>query len=404
MIYFSELRGKKILTEDNVLSGYLEDFVFLATETPKVTKMIIRTEKGKKLTVPIAYVSRINEGITIKKNFIEEEMVANEIFVLKNLLDKQIIDLKGQKVVRVNDVVIQEHPFLYIAGVDVGVLGILRQLGIERPITHALSTFKIRLSSDFLSWGYIQPIELAYGRVLLKKEQTKLERVKPEDLADSLEKTNILNVRKILKILDDRTAADVIKFLNINYQASIFRHYRPERAVKILTLMDPDEAVDVLLTLSSKKRQQLVDLLDETKRKEIQYLLGLSKTPIGSILTTEYIAVDSQITAREVIEKIKKETVGFSFLRYVYALNKQNQLIGVFNLYELILQKPETPVYKFMIQNIVVIHLTTPEEIAVKKMLKYRLQSLPVINDNKELLGIVNFDDLSRRLLPKDKI
>ncbi|OGK18524.1 hypothetical protein A2866_00955 [Candidatus Roizmanbacteria bacterium RIFCSPHIGHO2_01_FULL_39_8] len=402
MLYFSELRNKKVYTEDLIFLGKLKDLTFLASDTPKITKLIVRNESGEDLFIPVTYTNRIDRSsIIVKKNYLQEEMVANELFILKNLLDKQIIDLRGNKVVRVNDVALQEQPFLYVAGVDIGLLGILRQLGLEIYMSRLLLSIGIRLTSQFLSWADIQPIELAYGRVLLKKEEKKLEKIKPEDLATYLERTNILNIRKFLKILDDRTAAEVVNFLNVNFQTSLFRQSRPERAAKIISLMDPDEAVDALSTLSSKKREQLLLLLDSEKRKEMQYLLRLAKTPIGSIITTEYISVDSDRSVKEVLSEIRKKTDEFSFLPYVYVTNKEQQLIGAFDLHELILEDNETPIYKFMVPNLVVAHLTSSKEIILKKMIKYRLSAIPVIDNDRHIQGIVTLDDAIQLVLPK---
>lgn len=118
-------------------------------------------------------------------------------------------------------------------------------------------------------------------------------------------------------------------------------------------------------------------------------------------MTTEYLVVNTQMTVREVIEKIKKETTDFSFLNYVYVVNNNFELVGVFNLHELLLENLDTPVYKFMVQNLIVVHLSTPEEIVFKKMLKYKIYALPVIDEKRRILGIITLDDISEDLLKK---
>ncbi len=401
MLYFSELQGKKVFTEDGVSIGRLEDMVFLASENPKITKIVVRDKYKNKLFIPTRFLIKINDLITIKKNYLHQEIVANELFLLKNLLDKQIIDLGGNKIVRVNDIAIQNKPFLCVAGVDIGILGILRRLKIEDLIIKFLGKLGFKFSSRFLSWGNIQPLELSRGHVKLNQQEKKLEKIRPEDLADHLEKTNILNVRKILKLLDDKKVAEIINYLNINYQTALFRYFRPEKATKIISLIDPDEAVDILLTCSKKKREEILNMLDDKKKKELTHLLSFSKTSIGGIMTTEYITVSPEDTVIEVIKKIKKEAADFYFLNYIYVVNKEKQLVGVFNLHELLINELNTPVYKFMIQNIIVIHLTTPQQIALKKMLKYKLAALPVIDKEKYLLGIVTIDDLGEIFLNK---
>ncbi|MDO8497481.1 MAG: CBS domain-containing protein [bacterium] len=401
MLYFSEVKGKKVYTEDNVYIGRLQDLIFIASEKPNITKIVIKTDTKEKLNVPIEYLKKINSHIVIAKNYQTTELIENELFVDINVVDKQVIDIKGNKVVRVNDIVIQDKPTLYIAGADIGILGILRWLKIEHASLQLLTFLGLRIVPNFLSWADIHPLELAQGRVRLKKEEDKLEKIRPEDLADYLEKTNIRNVTKILNILEDDFAAEVIGNLNVNYQTVLFRSFSPEKSAKIISLVDPDDAADILLTLSKKRREVVINILSSEKKKEVEYLLHLAKTPIGGLITSEYLALSSQLSVGKTMEAIKREAADFSFFSYVYVTNEQNQLIGVISLHELLLQHVDTPLYKCMRQDVVVIHLTTPEEIAVNKMLKYKLHALPVLDREKKILGIVTFDDMADFILSK---
>ena len=401
MLYFSELKGKKIITESGDTVGTLSDLIFLASDHPSITKISIRQHRGVHIIVPVKYVGKLNGTISINKEYTTTELEENELYVVKNLLDKQIIDIQGNKIVRVNDVILQDKPSLYIAGVDIGLLGVLRWLRIERIVFNVFLQLGIKLTSQFLSWGYIQPLELARGRVKLKKENEKLARIPPEDLADHLEKTNILNIKRILNILDKKYAAEVVGNLNLNYQGALFRQLNPDTAARIITYVDPDEAVDILLTLSPKRRDQIMHMLPIDIRKKLHYLLKLSSTPVGELVTTEYLTVSPQNTAGEILSKIRKETTNFSFLIYIYVINQNKELVGVFSLHELLQQKGDTVAYKFMTQNVSIVHLKTPKEIAIKRMLKYKLTSIPVIDNNKRILGIITFDDITEYLIEK---
>jgi len=394
MIYFSELQSRRVVTVDQVDVGRLEDVIFLASENPSVTKIIVRGFLKEKLIIPTSYIRKLNNPIVIGKEYVVSSLEENELHLVKNLLDKQIIDIKGNKVVRVNDVAIQDKGGLYIAGVDIGLLGILRSLRLEEPFISFLARFGLKLTSRFLSWGDIQPLELVHGAVKLRKKEEKLQRIPPEDLADYLERTNIVTAQKFLRILDEKKVAEVIGNLNLNYRAALFRNYKPDRAAHLLALIDPDEAVDILLTLQSKKRQMIFEKLPKEKQKQYNQLLNYSKTQIGQIMTSEFLTVNAEDQVKEVIRKIKLETSEFSFLRNIYVMNDKKQLIGVFNLHELFLQDEETLVYKFMIQNVIVIYVTTPAEIALNKIKKYKLTTLPVIDNNKNILGMVTVDDL----------
>ncbi|GAB4219598.1 MAG: CBS domain-containing protein [Candidatus Microgenomates bacterium] len=405
MLYFSEIVNKKVLTEDKIEIGRLKDFIFLISENPLITKIVVENKNKEKLIISTDYLIKINNEIIIKKNYLISYLEENELYLVKNLLDKQIIDINGNKIVRVNDVAINKdsNNCLFIAGVDIGLIGLLRRIRIFdlHSAYRLLSRLNIRLTSEFLSWGDIQPLELARGHVKLKKKEEKLEKIRPEDLADYLEQTNIINTRKFLKILDTEKAAEVISNLNLNYQTALFKHFRPEKAARFLKYIDPDEAVDVLLTLSKKKQKEILDYLSDNEKKDILKLLELSKNYIGGLITTEYLTANPNDTVRVVIDKIKNETKDFSNLDYVYVVNKKLELVGVFSLFELLKEDIETPVYKFMTQNVIVIHLTSTQEIVIKKMLKYKLYALPVIDDNKKILGIITLDDLSDKIIKK---
>jgi len=406
MLYFSELVNKKVYTEDKIEIGVLKDFIFLISENPIVTKIVIKSLSGEKLIISTDYLQKINHYLTIEKEYLSTYLEENELFLVKNLLDKQIIDIKGNKIVRVNDVALnQDKEKLLVAGVDVGILGLARRIRIfgGDSFYKFLSRFNIRFTSQFLSWADIQPLELMRGRVKLKKKEDKLQKIRPEDLADYLEKTNVKNTRNFLKILDIKKAADVISNLNINYQTIIFKSFKKEVAAKFLSFIDPDEATDVLLTLSKNKQKEIIELLEPKVKSNILKLIDLSKNAIGGLITTEYFYVKPDDSVRKVIEMIKKITVNFFNLDYVYVVNKQEELVGVFSLHELLLQDFDTPVYKFMIQNVIVVHFTTPEEIVIKKMLKYKLYALPVIDENKHIQGLITLDDLSSIIFKKFK-
>ena len=401
MIYFSELKGKDVFTEDKIKIGKIEDLIFLASEKPNVSKLVVKDPTDKRLIIPTSFLKKIHNSILIGKEFETSELVENELYLVKNILDKQILDLQGNKIVRVNDVLLQDKDGFYISGVDTGLLGILRWLKLEKYFIKFSNYLHLNTSSSFLSWADIQPLELSRGQVKMRKDEKKLEKLRPEDLADYLEKTNVVNTNKILKMLDEKFAAEVIGNLNINFQTSLFKQFNPEKAAKIIELIDSDDSVDILLTISSKKRDQIIALLNSTKNKEILHLISLSKTPIGELISTEYFTVNPEETINDVINRIKIETADFSSLNSIYVLNKEKQLVGVFTPHELLLQDRDTPVYKFMIQNMIVIHLSTPVEISLKKMFKYKLATLPVVDSYKHILGVLTSDDAAKFMLNK---
>lgn len=400
MLYFAELAGKSVTSSDGKPIGRLMDFAFLATDQPLITKLRIDTRVGH-ILVPISNMKTLNGSISLTPGFETSGVSENELSVRIHLLDQQIIDIKGNKVVRVNDVVIQDKPYFVIAGVDVGVLGIARWLKLEQGLNRLISRFGTSLRSDFLPWENIQPVELSRGKVQLKREESKLTKLAPEDLADHLERLSVKNLTKILDLLPNEYEAEVIQNLNVSRQRELLRSIQPKHAASILSLIDPDEAVDILLTLSERRRNLITPLLTADAKKQIDYLLNLSTTDIGNLATTEYFGADPEETAGNVRRRMKRDTTLATPLTYVFVINKKKELVGVCNLHELLLQDMDTPMYKFMIPNVVAVYLTTPPAIAMKKMVKYKIYCLPIINDKRQLLGVVTIDDLAESMQEK---
>lgn len=401
MLYFSELLNKKVTTQSNRSLGKLKDILFLSEDTPIVTKIKIKGKKKKPFFIHISDIKDFNNNIVVENEFVEKEKAEREYSIGQNLLNRQIIDVKGGKVVRVNDVALQDkegqHEY-YIAGVDVGFRAILRWFKLEKPTVPIYKLLGTYTRPHFLSWGDIESLELSTGNVNLKKDTKDLERMRPEDLADYLEKTNIKNVKNIISGLDEEYAVHVIEDLNVNYQAALFKRFEPEQAAKLINLLEPDESIDIILSLSRDKRHEILELLDEEKREELKQLIKYARTSIGRYINPEFILVDSEKTVGEALSKIKEEIKKGPFSMYIYVGNRDKQLVGVFPVQRLLLHDEGTQIFKLMEQDVVVAHLKTPKQIALKRMIKYKLYALPIISENKRMIGVVTFDDLAEDL------
>ncbi|HVZ59020.1 MAG TPA: CBS domain-containing protein [Patescibacteria group bacterium] len=394
-----------VKTVQGAIVGKLDDLLFLASETPLITKLVIKTKNKYEIIALIDELIKLNGQITIKDDFKQVQRSDDDMSLLRNLLDKQIIDVGGHKVVRVNDVTIQEKEnkktSYYISGVDIGVRGILRWLRLEEAALPLYKLAKWDTHPHFLSWTDIQPLELSRGNVQLKKGLEHLERIRPEDLADYLEKTTIRNVNKIVSNLDEDYAAEVISDLNTSYQTALFRRFSPEKSAELITLIDPDEAVDILLTLSEERRRGILESLPKEKNKELEALLKLSSTPIGELVTPDYFTASATDSIGNVLDKVKEQQEQASFLPYIYVLNEENELVGVLSVQQLLTLPHDAVLRDVMEQNLIAIHITTPRDIAVKKMLRYKVYALPVLDNAQHIEGVVRFDDLAETVLQR---
>lgn len=401
MLYFSEIHNEKIFTENKHPIGNLKDFLFIPADTPLITKFVIRSTDKKTLIIPSEYCRKNGYGFILKNNYVATKVADSETSIMHHLQNQQIIDIKGSKLIRVNDVVINESPSYVISGIDVGILGVFRWIHLARIIADLLRKFSIQYKSSFIPWSEIQPKDIAKGRIVLKKDLEQLKKIHPEDLAERLENSTIHNVLKALKVMDSKLSARVVADMNLDYQKELFKRFSPERAGKILSLIDPDEAVDALLLIDETKRQAILPYVDKKQKKEIEYLIKHAKTPIGQVMTTEWHAINADMTIRTVVDSIKKETSDFSELVYVYGVNRENQIVGALDLHMLLLQKPEIPFYKVMNQNLVLGRLTTPKEILLRRMLKYNLNSIPIVDEKRTIIGIVILHDIAEDLLKR---
>jgi CBS domain-containing protein/sporulation protein YlmC with PRC-barrel domain len=402
MFYFSEIYGKKVYSRDGSYLGRLKDMYFLPIETPLITKVVIKNNKKEELVAP-AHLLKIHNGrgLVMSDSFRSHKKNQNEASILKNLQDKQILDLDGEKIIRANDVAIQEKPGYTVAGIDIGAFGVFRWIGLAKLASKILTELGIQYTSEFLAWNEIQPLEATRGKIVVKQEKEKLQKIQPEDLADYLEQTTTVNALKILKLMDPELSARVIADINTGFQSELFKSFTPHESAEIISLIDPDEAVDILLTFDEVKRERVLSLIDHKKQKSIQHLIKHAGTSIGHLMTTDFITVHAASRVKTALAEVKTHSTEFADLFYVYTVNRENQLVGVVSLHDLLLCPPDLHLYKVMVQNVVVAHLTTPKEIATQKMLKYHIESIPVVDDSRRMIGVVTLGDIVQDLFEK---
>lgn len=411
MLYFSELYKKKVFTHDGAQLGYLEDLIFSVGRIPYIKKLVLSQSRlplqlsGRLKQVKIIQIKCLQKitdsQVIIHSNFELGQIEENELYLKRNLLDTQVIDIEENNVVRVNDVLIQhtEGKGYAIYGVDIGITGILRWFHLEESVDHVLRMFKKHTTQSTLSWSDIQPLELSSGRVKLNYRFDRIKNLHPADLADYLERQNFKNSLAILETVDKEYLAQVISELNPHFQMDILRRMNIDKIVLVISSMDPDDAVDVLANLSKGKQQDVLQRLPREESQKLKKLLELGGTSLGQFLNTDFLTVKSDDLTSEVLKKIKDKTSDFSVLEYIYVVNDNNQLIGIFNMHEFLLQNMYTPVFRFMVQSVKSAILTTPVEVAYRRMIKYKINSLPVLDKKKVILGIVSIDDLGESLL-----
>jgi Mg2+ transporter MgtE len=222
----------------------------------------------------------------------------------------------------------------------------------------------------------------------------------PADLAEIISDLSRFEGSKLLESLDVETLADTLEEVEPDFQASLVEAMPDERVADVLEEMAPDEAADLLAELPEDRSQELLKLMEREEADDVRKLLTYPDDSAGGIMTTEYVAISPDLTAEHAIRVLRETADEAEIVVYVYVTDKDDRLVGVFSLQDLVLAKPETPVTEFMHHRVVSVNLRDSQEQVAQAVAKYNLLAVPVIDDQGRLHGIVTADDALDKIIP----
>jgi CBS domain-containing protein/sporulation protein YlmC with PRC-barrel domain len=398
--FFSQIQSKPIYDHEGRLVGRIRDLaVRWERETPEVTA--IKYAKGVHKHIPIGQIEEMNlTGVQLKGKLQEENltpMQPDELYMGRWLMDKQIIDLKGTKVVRVNDIKIfwlQAGPRKYMVpvAVDIGLRGLARRLGLEFLVK--------RMENHFVWWEFIQHLEEKTASLRLRKDKQQLDLLHPADLAEIIEDLDYKKRTDFIEDLDVETVAEAVAEMEADTQIEILEHLDSQQAADLLQEMPPDEAADLLGELPEEKSDELLKLMEPEEAQEVRELMEYEEGTAGALMTTEFIALPPNITVAETFPRLRKLAAEAETIYYLYILDEAEGLVGVFSLRELILAEPEARLGSLMQSRIVSV-LPQDSEARVTELIdKYGLLAIPVVDEDNQMQGIITVDDVLELLVP----
>lgn len=406
MAYLSELTGKVVADVNGERIGRLED-VIAKTHTnvqhPQVMAIVVK-RGGADLLVPIADVAvLIAPAVPLNKRL--QEIVPyppgeHDLYLVRDVLDKQIIDTDGIRVVRVNDLeVVRVNGHFYVANVDIGGLGLMRRLGLAKTSERVASRLGRRLTSNIVSWD---AVELLPGNqpLRLKVPSDRIADLHPADLAEILSDLSRTESSKLLETLDVETVADTLEEVEPEFQASLVESMPDERVADLLEEMAPDEAADLLAELSDERSEDLLNLMEQDDAAGVRKLLAYPEESAGGIMTTEFVAIRPDLTAERAIAYLRETADEAETIFYVYVTDPNDSLLGVFSLQDLVLARPQTPVSQFMHERVVSVGLLDSQDDVAQAISKYNLLAIPVVDEAGKLHGIVTADDALDKIIP----
>jgi CBS domain-containing protein len=371
---------------------------------PRVSAVIVRRKrKSDSYYIPWKNVTRVIEGRAIFVENISEVMGQNmkvsdnEILLKDTFWDKQIVDIVGSKVVRVNDLhLLREDLNLWVVHMDVGIRGLFRRLGLERFFDATMRLlFSYEAKDRLISWKFVQPITTSIGSdaLSLKVHHSRLSELHPADLADIVADLGTDERITILNSLDNETAAHTFQELPLKIRTQVAGSLNNEKLLNIVQGMATDEIVDLIAQLQKKRAHWILNRLPAERAEQITNLLQISEGGAGSIMNTEFIAVRQSDTAGSVLTRIKGESKKKESIYYVYVTDDNDALIGVVTLRQLLVNLPEKPVVEFMRKRVAKVRVDTNINDVAEIFYKYDFTVVPVVDTRNKMQGIITMKD-----------
>lgn len=413
MEYLSQMLGKPVLDRGGERIATITEVIISPHDPlPRVVAFQVKTEDGA-LFLPYSSleISPDQKSYSLARpiNEIRQYMPQPQDFSLvRDVLDKQIVDVHDYRVVRVNDIRLaptHQGKELVLVGVDTGLRGVMRRLGLEHTIDNISKALHLRTAhAQFIPWNDVEslPTHNAGEPIKLKISHEKLALLHPADIGNILNQLDPVDRNELLETLDVETAADALAEAEDKVQVSALKTLNEERAADLLEEMPVDEAADVLGDLDKARREELLQRMEADEREDVQELLSYKDETAGGMMTNAFVALTQDLTAAETIDYLRNLSPDAETIYYLYATDADEHLTGVISLRDLIVAKPDTHISEFMITKVRSVQVDASLEEVAHHFERYKLLALPVIDSDHHLLGIITVDDTLEQLLPDD--
>jgi flagellar motility protein MotE (MotC chaperone)/sporulation protein YlmC with PRC-barrel domain len=415
--YFSQFAGRKFFDPAGETLGKISDFLVdvraWTTEShepqrPRVIAIRVRQAKELKTYEFQNFEIRKYKGklqlICRELKELITDNIQNCLWLKENILDKQIVDLEGRKLVRVNDIRMVMIPSgTYTLAVDVGIEGLLRRLGVLTPINTFVESFGLNLPSRMILWDDIEAVDFSNSSIKLSKASSKLHTLHPSDLADIIEDLDKASRTYVFSTLDEEKAADVLEELEPEVQAHIVESLSKEKAADVLEKMPADEVADIMDELGVRKVEELLNEMEDESSKEVRELLEYPDKVVGSIMTTDYMTFSADLTVEETFTALRKERPEPSYIYSIFVVDKKDRFISSISLGELAISDPSLTLGEVMKRDPVTVYDDDDIDSLAEIVSKYNLLAVPVLNRSQELEGVVVIEDIVEDLLDKRK-
>src|SRR5215467_2316529 len=409
-VSLSELLGAVVYDPSGARCGRVRELALAPQEDrARIAVFIVKTKSGDRM-VPYSAVQSINCGVkTTTASGEWQPRDAGEGFLLleRDLLDQQVIDVFGRKVVRVNDVDLHQenddqNTILKVGSVDVGARGAVRRLlrGVVPYI--ALRTLLRQIPPRTIPWDFVDLIETDPARrVRLKISNERLASLHPADIADIVEELAPDEREAVFETLDEEVAAEALEEVEPKLQKAIVESLDSDRAADIVEEMDPDAAADLLKDLPEERTEEILEEMAPEEREEVSGLLSFEENSAAGRMTTEYISLGEDATAEEAIDALRNFEGGVETVSTFFVVDAESKLVAAVPLAKLVLAEGQKRLVSLAQEPLITCHPDARETEVAELFDKYNLLTLPVVDDEKHLVGVITSDDVISLLRSK---
>ncbi len=400
MLYLSQLIGSKVKDTADQVIGRLEDVLVeskVGVYSP-LDFLLVKTKKGNKC-IPYRFVESLGSNeislTTLEKHLEIVSPGEGKLYLDQDVMDQQIVDVAGVRVVRVNDLQIglfKEQ--MCVLGIDISVKGLLRRMGLTW-----VDAFNW-MSVNVIDWSKTERVKGSLQIDTLGKNLAKLH---PADLANIIEDLNFKHGTKLVGSLGPKQAASVIEEMDLRLQKIIIRYLGPERAAEILTKMSVDEVTDLLQALPQDEARRFLAVMPEQRLQQVKKLSTYPDDTAGGLMTLDFVSAEPDWTVTQAVEAVRELSPSLRSILFLYVTDKQGIFRGTVSARRLIISRADQPLRDIMKK---AQHLTTLKphyglQEIMNVMTKYDLYTAAVVDKKNRLLGVVTIDDVMRQITPK---
>ncbi|MFA4985359.1 MAG: CBS domain-containing protein [Candidatus Brocadiia bacterium] len=403
-IHLSAIVGRKVFLADHTVLGRVKDLaVDISKFYPPVVSLAVGSN-GKLLSVSwtdfsdkTGYV--LKDGVT-RGNLPEFKIGTGQLLLDHQILDKQILDMSGVKLVRVNDcLMLGTDTSLLLTHVEVGFRGFLRRLGFEKPFVDFVKwLFGYDLRDELVPWRevHVIPVETTFYGQQVKFEvmPEKLTKLNPAQLADVLEELGVEEQKAMIESLEPEDAADVLEQASEKVQVNVISAIDTETAADIVEEMSQSEAVDVIASMDDEKAMEILSEMEREDAEDMQELLEHHEDSAGGHMTTAYMAVKVGTKIVDAVASFRSQADELDVWNYIYVIDEPGHLVGVASIRELLAGADTADISTVASAPTLTFGPETPVSEVAESFKKYGIRGVPVVDDSNKLIGVVAFKNL----------